>query len=72
VSQETLLVIIEAPLESNVSWAPGRAASTVIISISLDCLNGETFVAGDVILHSMQSHLSQYGDGGNTLGKLQS
>ena len=36
----------------------------------LDCLQGEKFFAGEVILHSIQSHLGKHGDGGNILGKL--
>ena len=35
-----------------------------------DCLDGDHFLAGEVLLHAINAHLGKYGDGGCTLGKL--
>ena len=35
-----------------------------------DCLDGENFLGGEVILHSIIGHLGKYGDGGCALGLL--
>ena len=43
---------------------------SIMLIFILDCLQGEKFFAGEVILHSIQSHLGKHGDGGNILGKL--
>ena len=42
----------------------------LLIHVFSDCLDGNHFLAGEVLLHAINSHLGKYGDGGCTLGQL--